>query len=493
MIDNPEMLSRYLEQTHNMVMVCDPERRVTYINAAASKALGIPPKRIIGRDLLRGVEEHSRSLAEDLFDQTLKQMDWHGELLLMRADGDVFPAYVSASPIPGESGDIERVLVIAHDITQRKKLEEVIRKRAELASSIIRAAPIGIFSLDTDRRFLAVNRAFTDLMQLGKRATLVDQPFDRISKSMNPDLTDAIEAGLGGKEVSLANQPLRGGGPEDLTVSLTAVPLMGPEKRVEGVLVIVENRTEMVRVEEQLLQADKLASTGFLAAGIAHEINNPLAGIYTVIDMLAKRVRREGGNEEPYQRVLANIDRIKDIIRRLLDFANPAMIQPQKADLNALVIQVLDFFKFHPIFRRVTVEWNLDDELPQVVVDPKQIQQIIHNLAMNAAQAMKENGGSLRIASRLVKSSGKEDLIEIRIRDTGPGIPEESLKRIFDPFFTTKPPGEGTGLGLSVSYSIAKHHGGELIARNHPDGGAEFILTIPAVSELKVPIRKAPA
>ncbi len=304
---------------------------------------------------------------------------------------------------------------------------------------------------------------------------------------MNPELVAAIESGLAGRETTVTNKTLSSGGPEDLTVSLIAVPLWGPEEKVEAVLVLIENRTELVQVEEQLLQADKLASTGFLAAGIAHEINNPLTGIYTVIDTLAKRVRRDGGNEEPYQRVLANIDRIKDIIRRLLDFANPSAIQPEKSDLNALVIQVMDFFKFHPIFRRVQVEWDLAEDLPEVVVDPKQIQQVFHNLAMNAAQAMKETGGSLYIRSRLVKSTDESirDRIEIAMRDTGPGIPEKDIKRIFDPFFTTKPPGEGTGLGLSVSYSVAKNHGGDLTARNVPGGGVEFILGIPVTETVK--------
>jgi len=151
--------------------------------------------------------------------------------------------------------------------------------------------------------------------------------------------------------------------------------------------------------------------------------------------------------------------------------------------LNALVIQVMDFFKFHPIFRRVSVEWDLAEDLPEITVDPKQIQQVFHNLAMNAAQAMKDTGGTLAISSRMVNPKGVPAMVEIRMRDSGPGIPDEDLKRVFDPFFTTKPPGEGTGLGLSVSYSIAKNHGGELSAVNHPGGGAEFVLRIPVREE----------
>jgi PAS domain S-box-containing protein len=478
-MDPIEMISRYLTDAHDMIFACDAEHRITFANNAAGRELGIPAKRLIGRDLLLGVEEHSRSLAEDLFQQTLGSIDWHGELLLQRADGMVFPAYISASPITDKDGKVERVLVIAHDITVRKEMETEIRKQAELAGSIIRTAPIGIFTIGTDRRIMAANRAFARMLGGMRPASLLDKPFDTISTRLNPALVKAIETGLSGKEIAALNQPLTGGGPEDLTVSLTAVPLKGPDESVEGVLVILENRTELVQVEEQLLQADKLASTGFLAAGIAHEINNPLAGIHTVIETLAKRVRREGGNEEPYQRVLTNIDRIKDIIRRLIEFANPERIQPQKADLNALVMQVMDFFKFHPIFRRITVEWKLADDLPEIIVDPKQIQQVFHNLAMNAAQAMKDSGGTLEISSRMISQRGKQEMIEIRMHDGGPGIPDENLKRVFDPFFTTKPPGEGTGLGLSVSYSIAKNHNGDLSVVNHPKGGAEFILKIP--------------
>ncbi len=480
MPNKPENLSRYIDEAFNMVMVCDTGRKVTYINSAGLKLLGIPRKLLIGKDILNGIEEHSRSLVEDLFGQALNKFDWHGELLLLKADSSVFPAYVSASPIMDDDGNVERVLVIAHDISQRKKLEEDIRKRAELASTIIRTAPVGIFSIDTGHRFMAVNKAFGTMMGIKSPTILLDKELETMSEGMNPEIIDAIYGALDGTEIMVANKVLRPGEPESLIVNMSAVPIDDLEGDVEAVLVLIEDRTEMMKVEEQLLQADKLASTGFLAAGIAHEINNPIAGIYAVIDVLAKRIRREGGNEEPYQMVLTNIDRVKDIIRRLLDFANPAMIQPRKSDLNYLVQQVLEFFKFHPIFRKIDVEWHLDDELPEITVDPKQIQQIFHNLAMNAAQAMKGDGGRLEIHSEFDRGEGDESgMLRFRVRDTGGGIPEESLKKIFDPFYTTKPPGEGTGLGLSVSYSIAKHHGGELSVRNHPEGGAEFTLELP--------------
>jgi PAS domain S-box-containing protein len=480
--DDPGVTGKYLENAQDMVFACDPNGVITFANRAAGKAMGLPARRLIGQKLFEGVEELSRPVAVDLFEQSIASEGWHGEILLQRADRTVFPAYISASPIRNKSGEVERVLVIANDISERKRLEEDIRKRAELVSSIIRSAPIGIFTLDNNSTVKAANRAVARMLGLRSPQTILDKPFGEISHGLNPDLVKAVEAGLNGRENSIHNRLLKADDPDDLTVSVNVVPLRNPKGNVESVLVLVENRTELVRVEEQLLQADKLASTGFLAAGIAHEINNPLAGIYTIIEMLAKRVHREGGNEEPYERVLANIDRIKDIIRRLLEFANPAQIQAQKADLNALVMQVLDFFKFHPVFRQINVEWDLQSDLPWVVIDPKQIQQIFHNLAMNAAQAMKEKGGRLEISSRFVPPAreGETGWIEIRMRDTGPGIPEEDIRRVFDPFFTTKPPGEGTGLGLSVSYAIAKNHGGELTARDHPDGGAEFTLRLPA-------------
>jgi len=479
-MDKPKLISRYLAEARDIVLACDTDRAVTWTNDAAASGFGLKQSDLIGNDLLDVVEEFSRFLAEGLFQQVLGNEHWHGELLLLRSKEVVFPAYVSASPILDKNGNVERVLFIAQDISERKKLEEGIRKNTELASSIIRTAPVGIFTLDMDWKFTAVNKAFADMVGVKNPNLLLEESFKPLGKDINPELVMSIENSMLGLETSVINKSLGSGGAGDLTVSLVAVPLRDPYDNVEAILVLLENRTELVRVEEQLFQADKLASTGFLAAGIAHEINNPLAGIHTVIETLAKRVRREGGNEEPYQRILANIDRVKDIIRRLLEFANPSAIQAQKSDLNNLVIQVLEFFKFHPIFRRVSVEWDLDEDLPEVVVDPRQIQQIIHNLAMNAAQAMKDEGGELVISSKLIESTKESRRwIEISIRDTGTGIPEADLRRIFDPFFTTKPPGEGTGLGLSVSYSIAKNHGGELLAKNHPEGGAEFILRLP--------------
>jgi len=480
-MDSSGMLSRFIEDSSDIVVACDLNGRITYANRSAGEAMGTETADLIGRSLLSRVEPLSRAFATAVWENPLNGEPWQGELLLQRLNSRVFPANVSASPIVDENGKVERILVIAQDISRKKLLEEEIRKRAELANSIINSAPIGIITLDRSRNVKVINPAFMEMIGGGSPVKFIDCPFETVSKEMNPDIKETIEEAFDGVETSVRNKTLKLDEQSDLTVSVISVPLIDLNGRIEGVLILTENRTELVKAESQLLQADKLASTGFLAAGIAHEINNPLAGIASIIDTLAKRVKKGGGNEEPYVRVLTNIERIKDIIRRLLEYANPTVIEPYKADLNGLLLQVMDFFMYHPIFRKIKVVKSLDENLPEITVDPKQIQQIFHNLAMNAAQAMKETGGRLEISSKYNEplTGDRIGWIAIRMRDTGPGIPKENLRHIFDPFFTTKPPGEGTGLGLSVSYSIAKNHGGDLSARNHPEGGAEFILRLP--------------
>ncbi|HEX9745451.1 MAG TPA: ATP-binding protein [bacterium] len=475
---HPETLHRYIEDATDLILTSTPSGRVTFANNFAAKILGYPKDKLLRKPLLSLVEEHSRDLADDLFEFIRKGEGWHGEILLQRENGDVFPSYVSANPILDVEGVLEGILFVGHDISERKKFEEELRKRAELGNSILRSAPIGIFTLDTTEKIKTINHAMTAMLGSKPPNALIDQKFDTISRYFNPDLLEYIRYALQGDEARIYNRPLSIDGPRDITVSLIAVPLKDSMGSQDGVLVLVENRTDAVRVEEQLLQADKLATTGFLAAGIAHEINNPLAGIRTIIEMLERRIKKQGGDIDPYQKVLGNIDRIRDIIKRLLEYANPASLQPVKSDINSLTQQILEFFKYHKYFMNIKVVWNLDDELPEIVVDPKQIQQIIHNIAMNAAQSMKDSGGKLTIATRLMKVED-DKFIELSMADTGQGIKEDIIRRIFDPFFTTKPPGEGTGLGLSVSHSIAKNHGGSLIARNHPDGGAEFILRLP--------------
>lgn len=221
--------------------------------------------------------------------------------------------------------------------------------------------------------------------------------------------------------------------------------------------------------QRQLIQSEKLASLGQLAAGIAHEINNPLTNISNNAQMLQQEV---GGRAAKRLKVIEeNIDKASRIVRNLLDFSRAPEFHPEFIDITLLLEKSLEFME-HDL-KRIEVVKRFSKNLPEVLVDPLQIQQVFVNLITNACQAM-PNGGRLTLTT-----DSTDKTVEVRISDTGEGIPKEHMDKIFDPFFTTRKVGKGTGLGLSISYRIIDRHGGRIKVESEVGKGSTFIIELP--------------
>ncbi len=233
--------------------------------------------------------------------------------------------------------------------------------------------------------------------------------------------------------------------------------------------------------QEQLLQSRKLAALGTLTSGVAHELNNPLSNISTSAQIL--REERKELRPEERLRYLRQIEeqteRAKEIVRNLLDFAREREPQHAPRQLGAILEDALALVQNQARLAQVTVEKRCPDTLPAVVADEVQLQQVFVNLFLNAIQAM-PGGGTLRVTAVEAGSA-----LEIAVSDTGVGIAPEHLERIFDPFFTTKGVGEGTGLGLSVSYGIVRKHGGEILVESQVGKGTTFTVRLPASKEVR--------
>lgn len=233
--------------------------------------------------------------------------------------------------------------------------------------------------------------------------------------------------------------------------------------------------------EEQIAQADKLASIGQLSAGIAHEINNPLGIILGFTQLL---IRHEDPQSEKYQdlkTIEKHVRNCKTIVEDLLNFARTSSPDENLLRIDTALDDVLKFIHQHGDHDRIEVVKNYDPEVPQMFLDEKKIKQVFMNLLLNARHAM-GNEGRLSLSTKY-RPEGHQ--VVIRIADTGYGIDKRNLSRIFDPFFTTKPTGEGTGLGLSVSYGIIKNHGGEITVDSEVGRGAAFTIILPVVSPEK--------
>lgn len=254
-------------------------------------------------------------------------------------------------------------------------------------------------------------------------------------------------------------------------------PLQGADGTILGVLGIARDMTDTKKLEQQIRNSEKLASVGKLAAGVAHEINNPLGGILNCLYNLRKGTLSPARQEEYLASMEDGLRRVQKIVRQLLDFSQQHNPELALADINQVVNRVLLLTDhlFGP--HRVALETELSTDVPELMIDRHMMEQVLMNLVLNAIQAMR-TGGLLRIRTFV---DGTNCMVEIK--DTGCGIPASVLPRIFDPFFTTKSEGEGTGLGLSVSLGIVERHGGKIFVDSEVGRGTTFTLSIPLTSE----------
>ena len=239
----------------------------------------------------------------------------------------------------------------------------------------------------------------------------------------------------------------------------------------------------MNELNAQLIQSDKLAALGKMAAGVAHEINNPLAVIIQVSgwmeDLLDEEVFQKSSNLEEFKQSIRNIEdhveRARKVVHNMLGYARKMEPRLEDVDVNGTLEQTIDLLKNHAITNNIEITTALSDDLPIIASDQSQLQQVFLNLMTNAIDAIGSEG-LIEVTSRQVDS-----FINVDIRDNGPGIPEDKQKKVFDPFFTTKETGEGTGLGLWVSYDIIAKMGGSIRIKSEVGKGTTFTVAVPAV------------
>jgi two-component system NtrC family sensor kinase len=234
-------------------------------------------------------------------------------------------------------------------------------------------------------------------------------------------------------------------------------------------------------MQAHLVRSEKLASLGKLAAGIAHEINNPLGGILIYSHLLLEDSHKNSPEYENLKKIVKETTRCKDIVKGLLEFARPKEPEMTLADINDVVEKSLSIMERQALFQNITLKKKYSSSLPKTVADSSQLQQVFVNIIINAAEAMDGNG-NLTISTS-VNGDGK--YIDIRFQDTGHGISEEDKRRLFEPFFTTKEVGKGTGLGLSICYSIVQKHKGRIEVTSQEGKGSTFTVKIPVKVEVQ--------
>ena len=267
-----------------------------------------------------------------------------------------------------------------------------------------------------------------------------------------------------------------GGDPR--VVDATVTPLMDKDRGVTGRIIILDDKTERAQMEDQLAQSEKLTSIGLLAAGVAHEVNTPLAVISTYSQMLGKQLSQKDPKAKIMGKIVAQSKRASEIANRLLNFSRTEGTAFRELEVNSVVSDTLSLLEHQLKAARIRLRTELGSTSVRVHGDPGKLQQVFLNLFINAKDAM-PGGGEL-----LVRTSTPDSVFRIEIEDTGDGIPEEHLQKIYDPFFTTKEMGRGTGLGLSVTYGIVQEHSGNIMVDSKPGRGTRFIVEFPAARKV---------
>ena len=249
----------------------------------------------------------------------------------------------------------------------------------------------------------------------------------------------------------------------------------GSEETADTIHFLVKDIEQRRLMERQMAQAEKLASIGQLSAGVAHEINNPLGIILGYTQLLLKDKGSEQERHDDLKTIEKHARNCKTIVEDLLNFARESEPETDVVRIHDVIDDVLNFMQHHANLAEIEVETEYDPQVPLLQLDEKKIKQVFINLIMNAKHAV-EGGGMIKITTRFDR---QHDRLFILVADTGRGIEKKNLSRIFDPFFTTKPTGEGTGLGLSVSYGIIKNHGGDIAVDSQIGKGSIFTITLP--------------
>jgi PAS domain S-box-containing protein len=454
------------------IAVVDGTGRVTRCNARAAELTDVAaPARLLGRDLLEALLQEPEA-GDGPIARALGGAGVARATLRSAARGKVFDVVAAPHPNGG-------AVVTFDDVTVHHALAERAAQSEARYSRLVESAADAIFTVDRSGHFTSVNRAL-EIATGRRRDQLIGTPFvDLLDPRDREAMRRLFESTLRGarQRAELRYIGARG---EERSASVTGAPI-AEDGVIVGALGVVRDTTEERRLVEQLLQQEKLAAIGQLVSGVAHELNNPLAGVTAFAQILLSMPEMDGEQRNAAETIYQEARRAAKIVTNLLTFARQHQPERRPTDLNQVLLDTLELRRYAIRMAQVELDVDLDRELPLTWADPFQLQQVLLNLITNAEHALASWDGERRIALRTAHADGT---ITITVSDSGAGIAPQDLDRIFNPFYTTKGVGEGTGLGLSISDGIVREHGGRIRVESVLGEGARFLVELPYVDPL---------
>ena len=484
--DRREAERRYRELFNNIqegLFFSTPEGRFVEVNDALVRMLGYESREeLLQTDIPTQVyfsPEERQKLTDEI--QRTGVVRNH-ENLLRKKDGTPVYVLTNALAVRDASGRLTQFRGLMLDISGLKNFQAELQRERDFSGKILNNTQNLILVADTAGIVTYANRRWSEMGY--EQAQLLGCALEMlVAPARRATLNEAVIATVNGRQVdNLELQIIRGDGRlGQFSVNLS--PMWDDAGSVTSLVVVMSDITDSATLQSKLMHAEKMAAVGQLVSGVAHEVNNPLTAILGFADLLMENTELPESARKDLRVILQEAQRTKQIVQNLLSFARQMPPQRKAVQINPILHNTMQLRAYDFQSHGVEVIEKFDHNLPSVVGDSHQLQQVFLNILNNAYDAVRESPRAGRIE---ITSSRRGSLVEVGFRDNGPGItyPE----KIFDPFFTTKEVGKGTGLGLSICYGIVREHGGEILCHNNSDGeGAMFIVRLPATADI-VPI-----
>jgi PAS domain S-box-containing protein len=388
--------------------------------------------------------------------------------------------YHTASPIYDEEGHIQGAVQVILDVTKREQLARELSDSEDKFRSLVETSLDGIV-LHSNLKLLYVNRACLEMFSYQKPEEMLNRSLVQFVDPQYRPLVARWQTQLQRRPGTPRIFEMKGVRKDGSTFDLEGVSFPTRYEGQPAIQTHIRDITHKKHLEEHLSRTEKLAALGQLAAGVAHEINNPLGGILVYSYLLLEDLDPKAPERPQVEKIVREATRCKEIVQGLLEFSRHMPSKMVPLNINAILEEVISLVEDHLQFQSIKIVQDLNPALPTVLGDKNKLEQVFINLLMNGGESM-GGEGQLTVSTTLAQGG---DLVLIRLKDTGPGIPEPFLSRLFDPFFTTKEVGKGVGLGLSISYGIIQKHMGRVYVERTGKDGTIFAIELPVHRQVR--------
>ncbi|MBI3112202.1 MAG: PAS domain S-box protein [Ignavibacteriales bacterium] len=456
---------RIFDLLPELILILDDGKKIVDHNAAASVKLGLSAEELHGREIDSIVAESGRKAIASLLQSS--DQGRHLESQFVTATGEAIDVDLDIKVLEGT--DRQYQVLIAKDITGQKKRDLDYLRFSNVIEHTIN--PIQI--TDANGLMVYVNPAFEHASGFSKEELIGKNPRILSSGRHSRDFWGKVWRYILGGKVWVGQVENRRKDGSPLHTELLISPIVGDQGKVIGFLGAHRDITEQKMLEQQLVRSQKMESIGTLAAGIAHEVGNPLTSISSLVQVIQRTTNDEPAKEK-LELIKNQINRIARIIRDLVDFSRPSTNVERPTDVNRVVRDALNIVQYGKKVKGISFEVELNESLPPLMLVADQLTQVFINILINAVDSFEGKSGTIQVVSGLNDGS-----VEIRVIDSGKGISKDDRDKIFEPFFTTKEVGEGTGLGLWVSYGIVRNFRGDILVESNPGKGSTFTVVFP--------------